>query len=433
MTESEKQYTGALANSDTSTERLREGIEQTRAGMSATINALEGKLRPEDLKEKIGVELQHVEDKVREVVREHLTEAKTIVKDGLSEAKNLLRVEMDEAESKIKKGLAEARDTLKSDLREELTSVESKLKTGLAEARDTVKTDLQEAVAGAKRSIRGATLGRVEKLATDIGDAMTDTRDTLIETIRQNPLPAALAGLGVAWLLMNRSKSAASRRSSSQGLDQSGGIRYASERGGPVDLSGGLQHTLRDAPAAGGHGVTDVGLALGNAVHRIADTASGLMHDASGVATGAMRNASAATGAAVHDASDFVGRVATQTASAASSLVHGAGDAATSVAGGARNQARRVEQGLQKTLQETPMALGAVALIAGAAVGFSLPRTHGEDALMGDARDQVMRRVGSATHDAAHAVGQLTEKTADAAKHFLDEESKASSSATRTR
>jgi hypothetical protein len=37
---------------------------------------------------------------------------------------------------------------------------------------------------------------------------MNDVRDSLIDTIRQNPLPATLAGVGIGWLLMNRSRSA---------------------------------------------------------------------------------------------------------------------------------------------------------------------------------------------------------------------------------
>jgi hypothetical protein len=380
MNESDANKTEASAQpAARTTELLREEIEQTRAGMSATLGALETRLNPGELRGKVEVELQHLEARVRDVVHEHLSEAKTLVKEELVEAKHLLRTEMGEAEEKIKKGLADARDT--------------------------VKEDLQEAVAGAKRSLRAATLGRVENLATDLGDTMNDTRDTLIETVRQNPLPAALAGLGLAWLLMNRSSSARRSRVTY-------GDSYAPGR-----------------PYGGGGGSS--GRSFDGVVRDAAGKVSHLAHDASEAAAGAVHQASGAVSGAAHDATDFVGHLAHQTADAggalldgavhaSSDLAHRAGDAATFMGDQARTGARRVEQGLQSTLHESPLALGAAALAVGAAVGFALPRTQGEDQIMGQARDRIVRRAGEAAHDAAVSVAHLTEKTAESAKQALD-------------
>jgi hypothetical protein len=373
---------------DRKTEQLRQEIEQTRAGMSATLGALETRLNPGELREKVGIELQQVEAKVRDVVREHLSEAKTLVKEELGEAKSLFRIEMGEAEEKIKKGLADARDA--------------------------VKADLQEAVVGAKSSLRAATIGRVEDLATDIGDTMNDTRDTLIDTVRQNPIPAALAGFGLAWLFMNRSSSA-SRRSR---------VAYG-ESYPPARAYGANLPTAR-----GFDGV----------IHDAARKASHLAHDASEMATDAAHEASGAVSAAAHDATDFVGHLASQTVDAgnamvddvvhaSSDLAHRAGEAASAVGGQAKMGARRFEEGLQSTLRESPLALGAAALAVGAAVGITLPRTQGEDEVMGKARDRVVRRAGEAAHDAAISVGHLTERTADSAKQAL--QSKASASGPR--
>jgi hypothetical protein len=74
---------------------------------------------------------------------------------------------------------------------------------------------------------------------------------------------------------------------------------------------------------------------------------------------------------------------------------------------------------LEDTLRERPMVLGAVALAMGTAVGLSLPRTHREDELMGEARDHLMQKAQAATGDAAHAVQQLTAKTAESATGAL--------------
>lgn len=281
--------------------RLREDIEETRSDMSATISALEDRLDPSEVKQKIGVELQHVEDRVRVVVRE----------------------QMDEAEQKIKKGLAEVKDT--------------------------VKSDIKEAVSGAKRAARAATLGKVEDLATEIGDKMIETRDTLVNTIRSNPIPAAMVGVGLTWLLMNRSNSA-SRRWAMEHEDGSRSRRNV------------VGERVRGASEAAGH-----------ALHGASDAVTGLTHRAT---------------------------------DAASHLVDQAGEAAKSMAGEARRGAQRVEQGFQQTLQENPMAVGAAALALGAVVGFSLPRTEREDALLGSARDRVLSRASDAAHQAADAAAK---------------------------
>jgi len=323
--------------------RLQDGIEQTRAEMSATISTLETRLSPSEVRQTV----DHVEDRVKAIVQAELTEAK-----------NLLRTEMNEAEDKIKKGLGQAREA--------------------------VKNDLKEAMNGAKRAVRAATLGKVEDLATNIGDKMNDTRDTLVDTIRNNPIPAALTGIGLAWLLMNRSSSASGRAGRSQ-FDRQNGFG---------DLADGFGDSVGNARAA-----------VGNAAHRATDAASRGLH-----------RATDAVGGAAHGASEAAMDIVHRAGSAASHLAEQASDAASSVAEGASRGARRVEQGFQTTLQDNPLAVGAAAIALGAVVGFSLPRTQREDALMGEARDRVLELAGEAAHDAAASVGQLAEKTVETAK-----------------
>src|SRR5688572_28778585 len=56
----------------------------------------------------------------------------------------------------------------------------------------------QNVKAQIKDGVREATIGRVENMARQAGDG-------LMQTIKDNPLPAAMAGIGLAWLFMNRS------------------------------------------------------------------------------------------------------------------------------------------------------------------------------------------------------------------------------------
>jgi hypothetical protein len=63
--------------------------------------------------------------------------------------------------------------------------------------------------------------------------------------------------------------------------------------------------------------------------------------------------------------------------------------------------------------------LGAVALAAGAVVGYSLPRTDREDALLGGLRDQVLHGASDLAHDAATSLHHLTEQAGDTAREAL--------------
>jgi hypothetical protein len=84
-------------------------------------------------------------------------------------------------------------------------------------------------------------------------------------------------------------------------------------------------------------------------------------------------------------------------------------------------------------MRDNPLALGAVAIAIGAAIGLSLPHTDVEDEWMGESKERLIHRAEGAAEEAIHkaeeAVGQLTsgeagggkapEKTPDAAKNGL--------------
>jgi hypothetical protein len=63
-----------------------------------------------------------------------------------------------------------------------------------------VKEDIQD-------GIREATIGRVEQMARHAGDSLIGAGSGIIQTIRDNPLPAAVAGLGLVWLFASRAES----------------------------------------------------------------------------------------------------------------------------------------------------------------------------------------------------------------------------------
>lgn len=189
----------------------------------------------------------------------------------------------------------------------------------------------------AKENVREATIGRVEETAKGVSDMV-------METIKQNPIPAALAGAGLALLWANRSKG-----STGPGAD----VRYRS----------GYGYQSRPASAY----ESEVGGGLGSKA----------------------KDAAATVGGAV------------------GSVAEGAQQATGEVIDRAGETAQQVGWKLDSFMKANPLAVGAIAIGAGALVGSILPETEQEREVLGDASRQVSTAVRS-TVDQATAKAEET-------------------------
>ena len=101
---------------------------------------------------------------------------------------------------------------------------------------------------------------------------------------------------------------------------------------------------------------------------------------------------------------------------------HRVSDAASHVRHGARDAqaragyyGRRVQRGFLDTLQDQPLVLGAFGLAVGAAIGAALPATATEDEWMGDTRDRLKNRAERLSREQlekARAAGQAAYEAA---------------------
>jgi len=85
----------------------------------------------------------------------------------------------------------------------------------------------------AGNAVREATVGKIEAKVNDMTTAASDLVSNagqtaqeagggLVETIRRNPVPAVMAGVGLGWLWMNRSQTSGTTWSSGRRSYQSG-------------------------------------------------------------------------------------------------------------------------------------------------------------------------------------------------------------------
>ena len=239
--------------------------------------------------------------------------------------------------------------------------------------KEQVKQQVVEQYKQARETVREATIGKAEDMVDRVSDTMYETRRSIVDTVTGNPLPSALVGIGLAWLWMNRRNGSGSARRRYDDryrrapYDQNG-PRYRSGEGSDFD-TGTSPHFANRA---------------GNAVSEVAGKIQGAATDLAGKARATV-----------------------------SGVVDQAQESAGHFADVAQHQAQRVEHSFNAALRENPLAIGAVALALGTAVGLAVPQTRKENEWMGEARDTLVDKAQSVTQDAMEQVQQVAQKVTD--------------------
>jgi len=385
-------------------ERTRTEIEHTRGDMAETLNAIKDKLDPKAL--------------------------------------------MDEAKVRV----------------EEVT-------TNLADkAKDTVHNIAEDVASHAKEAGHNAVSGVIDEAKGAMGGVAHATQETLggvmdtakgagssvMDMVKNNPIPSALIALGAAWLYMKkRDDDSASR------YDQyrSNGYRYdyASDRSRSdhanfvdkaKDAVGDAASAVKDKAGDMFEGAKDaVGGAMGNArsagssfietIERnpvpAAATALGIawlilkhQDDNLGYRSSSSsygyndwdRRSSSANGSGnfVDTVKEKAGQVGGAVGDAVDNVKDKAGDFADQArqrAGELRSQATGT---FSRALQDNPLPVGMVALGIGAAVGLLVPESPQEHRLMGETRDRFVEQVQGKAQEVTEKVKSVAGQAMDAAK-----------------
>lgn len=289
----------------------------------------------------------------------------------------------------------------------------------MEQAREQVREQVQEHVQEARDAVRDATIGKAEDVVRNVSDTATEARSTLMETIRQNPIPAAMVGIGLGWLWMNRQRPPATRWSTPQPT-----VRYAApttgyrdwgaydDRGRYYDRDRGPSGSAMDRMQdAAGRVTSRVGDAASDAADQAQDTAgrlAGQVQDTAGRLSGQVQ--------------DTASRLTDQAGETVGNLTDQVQETAGNLASGAQYQAQRLEDRFQRAMRENPLAVGAAAVALGAVVGLAIPETQQENEWMGEARDTVVEKAQSAAQDTMQKVQGVAEQAGQAAQQAAREQ-----------
>jgi ElaB/YqjD/DUF883 family membrane-anchored ribosome-binding protein len=234
------------------------------------------------------------------------------------------------------------------------------------QVKEQVSEHINNALETAKETVYDATignLGKAGKFMQNVGKELSKTEAG--KFARKNPFPLVLIGLGVGLLAYEFS-----------GKKRRPAHRYYDENEGRRDYRGGSGIT------------SSVSNTLKSATGKIGDTASGAYESVSNVAGSALNT--------VSDTANSAYEGVTSAATNAYSSVSNIAGTAYEKVGDYSVQAR--EQ-YDYYIEENPLAVGAVALAIGAAVGLSLPSTRYEGELLGEYRQQLLDKAQTAAGD----------------------------------
>jgi ElaB/YqjD/DUF883 family membrane-anchored ribosome-binding protein len=213
----------------------------------------------------------------------------------------------------------------------------------------------------------------MNRVSEKVGNVTRDTGSSIVDTIRNNPLPFALIGAGIGMLTWRR-------RADS-------GERYYSET-----------HGYR----TGYYGEQEYGAGdYGN--ERFDDTAED--RSVTERAREAVRGVAGRAQEATQGVRDTARRAAGRTREQVSHM----GERA-------RHGVRRSEDRMTDMFRENPLAMGAAVLAGGAAVGLALPISRAEKEYMGEARDQFIEKAESAAKDTVEKVKRVAQEATRSAK-----------------
>jgi len=329
-------------------------------------------------------------------------------------------------------------DAIKADIeqtRSEMSQKINQIQDRLDPTR--LKEQAQETVRSAVTDGTDALVGFVRSNAGDFGY-------TVVDTIKRNPVPAALVGIGLGWMIFKsfsssssdwrdnddytygerynggrRMGSGASQYSRQYGADYGDQSRYSYEEGGQ-SLSGQYQGgQYQSGQYQGGSRYSG---AQGSGYSTQSSYGSGYSGGSSGqeeqgrvsqVVQSAQEKASDVVGQARDTAGQLTGQVQ-ETAQQAGQYVQGMVGQVREQASHLGEQAQQTLQGtgsqVQRTVENNPVPFGVAALVAGVLVGLALPSTQAENQIMGEKRDQLIDNAQSVAQDVKERVQSVVEE-----------------------
>lgn len=213
-----------------------------------------------------------------------------------------------------------------------------------------------------------------EQAKDAIRSSARDAGTTMLDTIKENPIPSLIAGLSIGWLITKGGNADRDRHYRAQ-YDEDYYRRYGRYPEYSRAFGGRTGYETYRTGYDGGY-----------------------------------------DGGEDHPMKERMSNAAGQAREKASHLADRATDQVQDIADDARYYGRRAENWLERQMNESPLTMGAVALAAGALVGLAVPETRKEDEWLGRRSDQFKHQARDAAEEKLDQAKRVAEVTLEEAK-----------------
>lgn len=286
----------------------------------------------------------------------------------------------------------------RSNLGDTINAIQEKLSVSniTEQVKDEVSEQISTALKSVKETVYDAAVSKVGNIMSYVNKGMDEFGKTEVgRAAYQQPLALSLIGLGVGMILVNGFSKNRTKKTYRYNYEGNSG---GSERRGIASSSGGGQSTFERARSP----VSD----YAGQAYEGAGNAAGAVGDYAGKAKDAIGDYAGKAKETVGEYAGKFSETVTGYAGAAREQVGNLGGKAKDYAGAAQDQ-------YEYYMDENPLAVGAVAIALGAAVGMAFPSTTYENRLMGETRDELMEKAQGAAREALSkvqsAAGNVTE------------------------
>lgn len=278
---------------------------------------------------------------------------------------------------------AEIKTAARRERQEKMEQMKTMDSKALERQIDATRAELDDTLIALQNKLKLQNIsGRV---VDSLKDAVRGGAPKVIEAMRNNPMPTAMIAAGVGWMIMRGSN------------PQIGG-RPGTYPGHGYSAVGEAGERIRDK--------------TGQAVESVRDTARQVGEKTSEFASDIQER----TGAIAGQAWEKTGQIALQAKEKTGQLASQAAEQVSQLGDKAAEQAGRARDAFARSFQENPLAIGALALAVGAAVGLLLPETRRENEMMGEKRDQLLEKAKVTGAEVAQRVEHVVDQTMESAK-----------------
>lgn len=291
----------------------------------------------------------------------------------------------------------------------------------------------------------------LQRSGPNAGESAKEIGRTMSRQIRENPVPLALIGAGVAWMMFNRGDGSRKRSEHISSDDYSSGLDLeyqpdeqlyyqtdmptdqpyyhyetgAAERGQPSgaprhrESRGQSQSAVERAQERARNAAEQTRSAAERAQAR-ASQAGGAASQKATQARAAMQQAASSTAETLRQGasrtSSALSQAAQTTRQRASEIGETARDRAAQLGEEARHGLETGRRAFNNAREQHPLALAGGFLALGLLVGLSAPRTRRETEMIGPTAQRVKQKAQEAGRDLAHRGAEVASATASAVR-----------------